>query len=1259
MASPEIESMAFEAAGGVLMDSAQSPDEDVSVSDIYKPEKDDGAVMQADTGDEAAPNSLSLKRKADEVSAELSEEATPKRARQTPPTGARSPQRSYFRDAPRTVAPRLPAEIWHHIFKRLPPHTLGTLLSVNKLFHRYLDPSVGVEVAAASPAAPPSASSPSAPSSCKLPPTKPDAIWQASRRLFWPRMPAPLKGRSEVDMWRICCSRSCQFCKFRDNSSTGAVSSADHWHRGPGPNSVVPVFPFFVVSCGRCLADQSVKVCNGTSNVKFVCHHLTAHVQELDVFLTSSIPSVLLPALSVVFLTPEHHIIPPQVLYSESDIGQKHVAKVFWQDQIDKIKSVFETVKDLGPAAAGEWIKGLDSQGKRLLADAARWEKWHLSGGVNEMRSAPARSKLNDQTTRSYKSSEDVTATSKEPDNEFIDTSRASSARTGGPQHCNVQKPHTMEEVSKIKSTRQAEIERRAKMLQPPIAPNVLSRMPSFHTALQIGSPLDDQAWELLLPRLMMEREEAERLEMETLVMRIGHACKYSAKPDEAHKPKKVLDAEWNEAQGPVRARIARLADEFIRDSWDNGQKVKKKNVQQFAAAVLLYVRKKFYDEIAQDNAAAYAAGRKTIVDPPAGPWTQKLTMENMKWTFDMKVRPRTDRFRKDLFVCYGCDNSSKLYSFDAVVQHYAAKHTDALSVGNVVVHWRAEWPAFPIFAPYPKSKLNKANQNTTHGKTVKHVPDQSSKVQPADSTVTTGHVPITRSHDHDIHGPRFESQRCETNPQSYDNRGSSAGFDTHTVHKVADDRHKDDSSHQAEYKYKTQLDLMAKTSRRIWDTMAKAKDLPDAVKACVLLHHVSKDFEGACNEFASLNMFIDGLSNNTEMRMIRRINRLRCKACMTSASQSAKSKKEKKYMLPLLLDHFRAVHSEQSETPPEQPLDWRVDMVWLPATSEFGDIRVRMGDDSDVLDAISDALPWAFAANSTHMYSEAQEGKAESTNQLASDSVPTHWAGGPRRWRASDPVVTNSCGGTGNRGNKNQDGDVPQLQPASAVYGNTTFANKPLPDRRVSHFSSHDVPLHASSASLERDGFEILGERIRQAGGHLAGNGTYHSQDRKQQHLAIYISEHRPDNEPHPYPLDQYWEEKRREAIIHQPHMPHTRGAGYSSITSGFPMDSFEIVEVRDPRGDYLIKRPIIGLPQAAGEVYARPYQQHNTDAPQSYNYPVHNTLAQQHPGSSYVVGNRLSRPSRSDYEDYDPRYPAVANPHVPRENRYCDDQA
>ena len=137
----------------------------------------------------------------------------------------------------------LPAEVWQHVFTFIPPRGLGILLCVNRSFRAYLDPL----------------SPHSIPRTTKSATQflTPDAIWQASRRLYQPGMPAPLKGKSELDMWKMACSPTCQFCEKKRPASS---PYQDQWHAGPGDNGVIPVWSFGIRTCGPCLENHIEKV---------------------------------------------------------------------------------------------------------------------------------------------------------------------------------------------------------------------------------------------------------------------------------------------------------------------------------------------------------------------------------------------------------------------------------------------------------------------------------------------------------------------------------------------------------------------------------------------------------------------------------------------------------------------------------------------------------------------------------------------------------------------------------------------------------------------------------------------------------------------------------------------------------------------------------------------------------------------------------------------------------------------------------------
>lgn len=142
----------------------------------------------------------------------------------------------------------LPAEIWHRIFTFCPPRSLGNLLLTNKLFNSYLDP-------ASTMGCPP----PQNHSKSVFPALKPKAIWQASRRLFWPNMPTPLQDKTELDMWCLACSRTCQYCGKRAAQPVSS-SITNPQQSSPGEDGVSTIWCFAATTCWACLTQHSVKV---------------------------------------------------------------------------------------------------------------------------------------------------------------------------------------------------------------------------------------------------------------------------------------------------------------------------------------------------------------------------------------------------------------------------------------------------------------------------------------------------------------------------------------------------------------------------------------------------------------------------------------------------------------------------------------------------------------------------------------------------------------------------------------------------------------------------------------------------------------------------------------------------------------------------------------------------------------------------------------------------------------------------------------
>lgn len=742
--------------------------------------------------------------------------------------------------------------------------------------------------------------------------------------------------------------------------------------------------------------------------------------------MSSSIPgSNLTAALPFIFVTEELNAVSPATMERSQPSAVGPLKKLYWSAHLEELKHEFFKVRAMGPATAEEWLKGLDGRGAERRNDASRWENWATtSDGLTQMRNVfypgyrpPAPASLGGavwtsttratstvnipglSTTNNSSRAATPSVSSTQQNGNTPDPFRRSSIGTGSYV---AGRERTKEQVAELKAARKAEIERRALALDPPLSANILVHIPSFQAALQIITPMDDQGWELLKPRLLAQRAEAEQREKETTARTQKEADEKRHQNATTKEARDAEDADWDDIQAPLRARIAGFADEIIRDGWEDGEKVSRDNCSRFAVEVLTYIRKRFYAEVAKDAAAARAAGTSPIVDPLHGPFTQKLTLENMKWIFEVKVKPHTERYRKEIFLCNGCDVTVRYYGFEGVIQHYAAKHTHALSIGNVVVHWRAEWPEQPPFTSesktaktgfYPTQTLSTYNTyqpgppgpyqpplggaNPAYGppswsESCPQGPQPPHPPGPAQRTTAGGYVPpqgygaspypLTDSfqpyppapaQQQGYNGP---AQSTSSTPFSYNygayQNNNQVGYQVMQPSPFPNH-------------YGTQLEEMARVARELWNATSNMKDTLSIVRVQVVIFHLAKRFHLKFSIPLPLSTFIDGLSNHKDMRPVRNVNGLICRVCHQSIGGYVASDEERKsWSLPQLTSHFQSKHVEPFVQMGQygQPPEWTVEMVLLPEPAAVSNLRAAVSMDGQRYHLVKEAVPHLLA---------------------------------------------------------------------------------------------------------------------------------------------------------------------------------------------------------------------------------------------------------------------------------------------------------
>ena len=1054
---------------------------------------------------------------------------------------------------------------------------------------------------------------------------------------------------------------------------------------------------------------------------------------------------------------------------------------MFWTAQIKQLKKQFEEAKELGTAAAEEWIKGLEARGKQLMADASRWEKWQAAKGIHEMqkpfkipKSTPSNAQ-NGLNTAADSLGQSDQGNSRDPlwqhqltsaladENKDTHGNAASQDAHRPPGHLKRSK----EEVAALKASRRAEIERRASLLDPPISPIVLSQIPSYQAALQIVAPMDDNGWELLKPRLLSQRKAAEERAIESVASaranedrpRVTHSL--PTVPEPTQPAREVPDSEWDEAQGPLRARIVKFADEIINDGWEEGDRVKKKTCAQFAAEVLLYVRKRFYAEVAKDAAAAIAAGKQPIIDPPEGPWTQKLTLENMKWLFDFKIRPFTERYRKELFVCNGCQGG-RSYGLEAVIQHYAAKHTNGLSVGNVVVHWRAEWPEEPVFHPDPKNALpnpiEESHQPTANVPPAVYHPPGYHHQPPAEPPY--GGVPPYHQTTPVPPGPTYPAQPYQAYPyypnpygypqgpppphasnyyqwppygappyvpspdaygqqQAYPHQSYPPPESAVTHHQLAPhpETAMDHQNQRASPKPTKELsrpEEFAKPFQFIWKKLEKVKGLPHNIKIHASIAYAVKRFEAKFSEKISKKLLKDSILSMQTIRQLKGVHTLVCQKCGENPRITAKDT----FSVVGIIDHCPAVHPTIMDSP-----DWHLQLVQIPVGKALADIGRLFHKQRAVKHLVEGVLPGMFKTKANNGATE-EKADASSDESVSAGARVKEEQVTPEPLRqpiskkekkaAQQPDQETYAAMEGNNRSEARARHVPAatsaltaLQaptrttggryiPEDLDYGPDMYDDRPRqitrqepsprreeqtsryiirerePAREMVYYETRErVPESAMPQTATEDGYQRAPPRP-----------DSHPSGRRQ---VVYSDVHHPAEHQDPNrhrSISPRRQNGSQQTVQYRDRSPapvrYVYEGSYNDPRPQPVAEEYELVEVRDPHGDYFIRRPVrrevrevyyydtdVGREQRRVVETRYPPAEHIQRVPSAAGYHHSASVVPARTHSAAAAGGVPSSApppppqrvgSQSEYDDYDPRFPAVQNaqPPPPSSNMY-----
>ena len=571
-----------------------------------------------------------------------------------------------------------------------------------------------------------------------------------------------------------------------------------------------------------------------------------------------------------------------------------------------------------------------------------------------------------------------------------------------------------LHDANEAKANRKADIERRCQRMNPPIPANVLRHMDSFRAAIQISQPMNDDAWSVLEPRLVAQLPAAQQAEAEH-VSRVPSLPKTSDRrhvDSNSKESKELMDREWDEAQRPVRDRLSTIADEFINKHWDGGSAVTFESSPKFAVDVLVHVRRMFHTEATNESTSFVPDHHQSLPATRLPPPKPKLVLDSMKWVYDNKIKNLTEQHRKELFMCNGagCEGNPKLYGFEGIVQHYGAKHTNAFSVGNVIVAWReAEWPEETPFHPDPaslKHTFHSAPGMTAHsgfgnyyggysraGTSTPHMQAHLPQASPGPyrygghyvgpfappqmaSSAMSGYE-FGQPYGTPIEPYQYQSMA----PPGYGSHPGNGYMTSPAMSNIAiapppsgppsgpgarDTLHRSDDTNHRTSLFDNQVSTVIEMAQDIWKQTSGIKEFPHNLRIYVLLQRVISKFHMEFNHEPILDHFIDAFSSHEVPRTLKNASGLSCKACQEEYSPYSRQEDRKAYTVLDLFLHFRSHHSGPQASgytngPLPGSLDWKENMIELPSDRAISGLIHAPGMNDDKLHMVATVFPTLF----------------------------------------------------------------------------------------------------------------------------------------------------------------------------------------------------------------------------------------------------------------------------------------------------------
>ena len=495
--------------------------------------------------------------------------------------------------------------------------------------------------------------------------------------------------------------------------------------------------------------------------------------------------------------------------------------------------------------------------------------------------------------------------------------------------------------------------------------------------------PLSDDAWAMLRPRLIAQLDAAQRKQEE--VSAANEALQASMDHQRDSTDTESIKERWEAFQTPIRQSLASYVDELVQTTWADGRAINRQTAAGFASDALVFARNR------------YAAEKPQNMQPGSA---FRLVLNNMKWVYDNKIKPLTETAHgvRELFRCSGCGGESKMFAFDSLIQHYAAKHTDAFSNSTAGISWyEALWPERPPF----RTRDQDPSPHVRHTDLAHPVPNSSvyGRLVQAYSDPYTLHQPIASSYRIPLTSPGFPPEAYgrfgaySTPAPSHPSQATSPAFsetpgylppsasspfgphdpryNPHSVHTpvqvaappgtwgaspgypLTDQPYASSPARTQLSFLQIQMEAVATIAREMWDLLSPIKQIPPSVRIYVIVQHVVSKFKERFSNEPNVDLFSQCVVEHVLLRPMKDANGLACKVCVLEKESREEGHshafpltggERKLYSFATLLWHFKQVHIEtklaldnaQTHDDPEdlKRHDWKEDMIELPEES-------------------------------------------------------------------------------------------------------------------------------------------------------------------------------------------------------------------------------------------------------------------------------------------------------------------------------------